>query len=289
MKAACMLHPRAQAGFNLIELMIAMVLGLLVLGAAIGIFQSNQRTFSANEGQSRIQESARVAFELISRDLRAAGGTACSNLAMPDVEHSFNDEETALLTAPVTGSGSEFTATSGDDSAYPVTAATVNSVTIDKAKLLADNPGFDLTDAVKTGDKLILCNANQLYVVTAGNVGTDTIAFSPSTSVVLTVDPMAPKATVTVARYRSNRWKLSDGNLVVSRNKGADQQVINGVTSFGVTYLAKGGASYAAAPANWSDVIAARVDMTLAGKDKVDGNTVTRNFSNVVSFRSRTP
>ena len=33
-----------QGGFGLIELMIAMVLGLLVLGAAIAVFQSNQRT-----------------------------------------------------------------------------------------------------------------------------------------------------------------------------------------------------------------------------------------------------
>jgi type IV pilus assembly protein PilW len=39
--------------------MISMVLGLLVLGAAIAVFQSNQRTFGANEGQNRIQEGAR--------------------------------------------------------------------------------------------------------------------------------------------------------------------------------------------------------------------------------------
>jgi type IV pilus assembly protein PilW len=66
-----------QSGFGLIELMISMVLGLLVLGAAIAVFQSNQRTFSANEGQNRIQEGARAAYEMMSRDIRAAGGTAC--------------------------------------------------------------------------------------------------------------------------------------------------------------------------------------------------------------------
>ena len=52
------------AGFGLIELMISMVLGLLVLGAAIAVFQSNQRTFNANEGQNRIQEGARAAYEI---------------------------------------------------------------------------------------------------------------------------------------------------------------------------------------------------------------------------------
>ena len=105
------------AGFGLIELMIAMVLGLLVLGAAIAVFQSNQRTFDANEGTNRIQEGARVAYELMSKDIRAAGGSACSNLARPDVEHAFTAEETALLTNFISGSGSEFTVTSGDDTA----------------------------------------------------------------------------------------------------------------------------------------------------------------------------
>ena len=51
---------RHSGGFSLIELMIALVLGLLVLGAAIAVFQSNQRTFNANEGQNRIQEGARA-------------------------------------------------------------------------------------------------------------------------------------------------------------------------------------------------------------------------------------
>ena len=76
---------RVHVGFGLIELMISMVLGLLVLGAAIAVFQSNQRTFDANEGTNRIQEGARVAYELMSKDIRAAGGAACSNLAMSHV------------------------------------------------------------------------------------------------------------------------------------------------------------------------------------------------------------
>ena len=37
-----------QSGFGLIELMVAMVMGLLVLGAAIAVFHSNQRTIKAN-------------------------------------------------------------------------------------------------------------------------------------------------------------------------------------------------------------------------------------------------
>ena len=121
------LRNRSHAGFGLIELMISMVLGLLVLGAAIAVFQSNQRTYNANEGQNRIQEGARAADEMMSRDIRAAGGTACSNLARPNDEHAPTADEMTLLTAPISGGANDFTVVSGDDASYQITAATVTS------------------------------------------------------------------------------------------------------------------------------------------------------------------
>jgi type IV pilus assembly protein PilW len=65
-------------GVTLIELMIALVLGLLVVGAAIGIFVSNRQAFRATENLSRVQENARVAYELMAREVREAGGNPCS-------------------------------------------------------------------------------------------------------------------------------------------------------------------------------------------------------------------
>ena len=56
---------RAARGFSLIEMMIAMVLGLLVVGAAIGIFVSNQQAYRATEGLGRVQENVRMAFEMM--------------------------------------------------------------------------------------------------------------------------------------------------------------------------------------------------------------------------------
>ncbi|KAF1720767.1 PilW family protein [Pseudoxanthomonas wuyuanensis] len=65
-------------GVTLIELMIALVLGLLVIGAAIGIFVSNKQVFRTAENLSRVQENARVGYELMARELRQAGGNPCS-------------------------------------------------------------------------------------------------------------------------------------------------------------------------------------------------------------------
>ncbi len=72
-------RPGASRGFSIVELMIALVLGLLVVGSALAIFLSNRQTYSATEGVGRAQENVRLAFELMSRDLRESGSTPCGN------------------------------------------------------------------------------------------------------------------------------------------------------------------------------------------------------------------
>lgn len=73
-------HGRAAAGgMTLVELMIAMMLGLLVVVSASAIFISNRQTYRATEGLGRVQENGRMAFELMARDIREAGGNPCGN------------------------------------------------------------------------------------------------------------------------------------------------------------------------------------------------------------------
>ena len=45
----------AVRGLTLVELMIAMMLGLLVVGSASAIFISNRQTYRATEGLGRVQ------------------------------------------------------------------------------------------------------------------------------------------------------------------------------------------------------------------------------------------
>lgn len=69
------IHP--ERGFSLVELMIALALGLFLTGVAITIVVNNRQTFRTAENQARMQENARAAFEMLARDLRAAGGNPC--------------------------------------------------------------------------------------------------------------------------------------------------------------------------------------------------------------------
>lgn len=68
---------RRQRGASLVELMVALLLGLVVVAAAMGVFLANKQTYVASESIGRLQETSRVAFELMARDLREAGADAC--------------------------------------------------------------------------------------------------------------------------------------------------------------------------------------------------------------------
>ncbi len=271
---------KGAAGFSLVELMVALILGLLVVGAAFAIFHSNQTTYRSNVGLNRIQENARIVFELMSRDIRAAGGSACSNMARPDTEHTNTAQENAFLNTPVSSpaSATEFTVVSGDDTAYRITNSTTTSITLDAAQIA------DARDAFSVNDQLVLCNANKLYVVRATSVNATTVGFTPATPIAMTADPLAPPSTVMLARYRNTRWFVADNSLFVSRSGGPREEVAQGVQNLGVTYLEDG--AYTPTPTNWTNVLAVRIDMTLTGED-IEGRAFARNASNVVSLRSR--
>jgi type IV pilus assembly protein PilW len=85
---------QAIRGVTLVELMIALVLGLIVCAAALAVFVTNRQTYVASENLGRLQEASRVAFELMSRDIREAGGTACGNDATDIVNVVTNSAST---------------------------------------------------------------------------------------------------------------------------------------------------------------------------------------------------
>ncbi len=67
------------AGFTLVELMIAMLLGLVVIAGVSSVFLAGQQSYRTNSALSEVQDSSRVAFELMARDIRDAGLTGCTN------------------------------------------------------------------------------------------------------------------------------------------------------------------------------------------------------------------
>lgn len=282
-KRAGMTARRREVGLSLVELMISMVLGLIVMGAAFAVFMSNQATFRTSEGLGRIQENARVAFELMARDIRAAGGSACSTASMIEDTGARSLE---FRGSPVAGSNSQLTVRSGDDTAYRVVDSTSTSVDIDPAQLA------DATDAFSAGDFLLLCNARKTFVVEATSVSSNRVQFAQLPGAYSPADDeFAPPEAVVLARYRDVRWFVNNNgrggsSLYVSRLGGNAEEVAEGVQNLAFQYLDATTGTYQNAPAGL-DVTAVRISMTLTG-DAIDGTPLSRTSSHVVSMRSRT-
>lgn len=72
---------RVAQGFSLVELMIALVLGLLLVIGVTNLFMANSRANKLTEGLSMVQENARTGLEMMMRDIREAGSTPCGGAA----------------------------------------------------------------------------------------------------------------------------------------------------------------------------------------------------------------
>ncbi len=71
--------PNKNYGYSLIEILIALVLGVMVTVGVFQIYISNKQSFHLTENQSRLQENARFALHFLTEDIRLAGYLGCAS------------------------------------------------------------------------------------------------------------------------------------------------------------------------------------------------------------------
>lgn len=69
-----------EQGFSLLEMMIAMVIGLTLISGAITVFSGSRKSIDLNSALTDIQDNARFAMDTITRDLRMAGFQGCVDI-----------------------------------------------------------------------------------------------------------------------------------------------------------------------------------------------------------------
>lgn len=77
--APCIDRGRGAAGFTLIELMVAMLLGLIVIGGVTSVFLANQQVYRTNAALGEVQDNTRMSFELLAQNIREAGLLGCGS------------------------------------------------------------------------------------------------------------------------------------------------------------------------------------------------------------------
>lgn len=68
-----------QSGVTLVELLIAMLIGTFLVGGVLQVFAGARQTYRVHEATSRMQESGRMALEVLTRDIRMADYWGCAS------------------------------------------------------------------------------------------------------------------------------------------------------------------------------------------------------------------
>jgi type IV pilus assembly protein PilW len=73
----------SQFGFSLIELMVAMVIGLIILLGLVSLFTNVSSLNRTQSGLSMLQENGRYAISRLKQDIENAGSKHCASVALP--------------------------------------------------------------------------------------------------------------------------------------------------------------------------------------------------------------
>jgi type IV pilus assembly protein PilW len=175
-------------GFSVIELMVAMTIGLVLVASVIEIFLGNRQTWRVQEASSRMQENARFAFDTLARDLRMAGYQGCPSLravtpravALPAVPAftsttvirghqagttSWTPSLPTALSGTILGTDVVTIQFTEGCSAHPT--GTLASTSADLGVSAANTCGFAPGDALLVSD----CGASDLFRVSAVSAG----------------------------------------------------------------------------------------------------------------------
>lgn len=304
---------RGQQGLTLVEIMVALLIGLILIAGVIEVFLGTRQNYRFQEALARVQENGRYAIEIIGRDLRQGGYAGCATLetVTPSI----------VTVGPVFALGSFIL---GDDPALPAAAGT-NSVTLRMLMpgglpITADMPDVDGPIAIgpnafSVGDVVAIADCASLDIFTVQGAG---VAITPNNDLSRAYQ-QADRPTVT--RFREVSYFLAPGpsglNALWRRDStvaGPDVALVDGVADLWLQYgedtdgdgapdVYRGGA---AAVVRWDRVVSIRPALLLEsmqdnvvdapqtvffrGVANVPGNRRVRQvMSTTIGFRNRLP
>ncbi|MFA7522257.1 MAG: PilW family protein [Halothiobacillaceae bacterium] len=180
---------RAAAGFTLVELMIALVLGLLVIAGVGSVFLANKNAYRTNVALAEAQESARTSFEFLAREIRGAGANPCGSANVASVLNPVGDQmldfddntaiegwddASTIVGLPSSGAGAPV----AGESAIRLANAKDSGLALEpasgpQANVKLKNP----TGQISSGDVLMLCDVDKatIFQVTNYNSNNHTV------------------------------------------------------------------------------------------------------------------
>jgi type IV pilus assembly protein PilW len=299
-------------GFSLVELMISITLGLLIVAATLSIFASNKQAYRTTENLGRVQESARMSFELIGNDVREASGTQCSR----------GIDVVSVLTPSAPMAGGDFwsdwvNSVRGIENTGPNNSDTLQLKSAGEDMFHVNNHNSATATAninssqnhdLLAGDVVMLCDYRQGAIFQVAAVagddlthtagGLNTIANLGIGGAAYTFDDHA-----TISRINATQWFIAangrGGNSLFRstlRNVGGNpamvqEEIAEGVNNMQVSFLLPGNADFvtsAAVPvARWDEVLAVRIAITFESADAIGTGAVRIQRPMIQTFNLR--
>ncbi len=185
-------NQRIATGFTLIEMLIAMVIGLALAAGVIKIYVDNTQTERIQKARARMQENGRFALNFLTQEIRMAGYPGClCDIESSQYENTLEDSPPtfqpvigiqgweAAGTAPgeMYNSVNNVAVTSTDGGGWIATAGTVLDSTMampgtDIIKIWSAADGSASIDFVASGE-LVQLQGISFYIGKRGNVATN--------------------------------------------------------------------------------------------------------------------
>jgi len=312
-------------GFTLVELMVAMVISLFLIGGMIQVYMSNKVSYRFGEALSRVQENGRFAMEYLSTDIRMADFWGCAELA--DVQNNLDDTAAGYVDFGAGGvQGTE--GASGAPDSLTIGGAFDRGLTVQEpympnvsAAIFVSSPsGLAVDDVVMVSD----CLGGDIFQITnkqqgtGGNSGKETLVHNAGAGSIGNASKdlsKTYKGDATVYQVSSTTFfiqnnPINEPALYMTAN-GITQELVEGVEDMQILYGEDTDADgipnrYVAANAiaDTEQVLAIRVSLLIRSfEDNVvdapqsytyDGNNVTAGdrrlrqvFTSTISLRNR--
>jgi type IV pilus assembly protein PilW len=137
-----------QQGFSLVELMVAIVIGLIILAGVSSVMVSNKKTYTAQDSLARLQENARAVMLILTHDMRNIGYWGCN----PDKDNVTNALKSASSIDPSFWSSNVMEGAEGSDGLGAVLYPSGTNMVLTPAPL--SNTDILMVRGVDTGDSL---------------------------------------------------------------------------------------------------------------------------------------
>lgn len=271
---------KRQLGLTMVEVMVAVAVGLLLTAGAIQIFVSSKQAYRTTDAMSRVQENGRYALHFLAQDIRSASFWGCAQ----DIE----------VNNVVTGGGFDFDgepiegtegASGAPDTITLRKASQNDGISVNKQMPnTAANLFLTETDGIQEGDIMIVtdCESADIFMVTGNNVNNANVQHNSGNThngVSNTTQQFSKSYGVGAMAFGASERTYSigsdNGNPVLQRtiNGGAPQVLVDHVENLQITYGVDTDndetvntyvpADIVDASLDWADVLAVRISVTV--------------------------